>query len=63
MAMSRNKTGQTIGSITGIAKQGHDLIDIHTKTTVVSGQDVQKEKFVYIQRVYDRLPFFTYLGF
>jgi hypothetical protein len=63
MAMSRNKTGQTIGSITGIAKQGQDLIDIHTKTVVVAGQDVQKEKFVYIQRVYDRANFLTVLGF
>ena len=62
-AMSRNKTGITIGSITSIAKQGQDLIDIHTKTVVVAGQDVQQEKFIYVQRVYDRLPFATYLGF
>ncbi len=62
-AMSRNKTGQTIGSISGIAKEGHDLIDIHTKTEVVSSQDVQTEKYVYIQRVYERLNFTTYLGF
>lgn len=62
-AMSRNKTGLTIGSITSVAKQGHDLIDIHTKTEVVSSQDVQKEKFIYIQRVYERLNFATYLGF
>lgn len=62
-AMNRNKTNQTIGSITGIAKQGHDLIDIHTMTAVVAAQDVQKEKFVYIQRVYERLDFLTYLGF
>ena len=62
-AMSRNKTGLTIGSISGVAKQGHDLIDIHTKTEVVSNQDVQKEKFIYIQRVYERLNFATYLGF
>ena len=62
-AMSRNKTGQTIGSITGIAKDGQDLIDIHTKTVVASGQDVQQEKYVYIQRVYERLNFATYLGF
>lgn len=62
-AMSRNKTGETIGSISGIAKQGHDLIDIHTKTEVVSSQDVQTEKWVYIQRVYHRLNFTTHLGF
>lgn len=62
-AMSRNKTGVTIGSISGIAKQGQDLIDIHTKTVVVSGQDVQQEKFVYIQRVYDRAAFAAVLGF
>jgi len=62
-AMSRNKVNETIGSISGIAKQGHDLIDIHTKTEVVSSQDVQTEKFVYIQRVYERLNFATFLGF
>ena len=62
-AMNRNVTGQTIGSITGIEKQGHDLIDIHTKTEVIDAQDVQVEKFVYIQRPYDRLSFIDYLGF
>lgn len=62
-AMSRNRTGLTIGAITGIAKQGHDLIDIHTKTVVIAGQDVQKEKFVYIQRVYERAAFATIFGF
>ena len=62
-AMSRNKTGQTIGSISGIVKDGHDLIDIHTKTEVISAQDVQTEKFIYIQRVYERLNFANYLGF
>ena len=62
-AMSRNKANETIGSITGVLKDGHDLIDIHTKTEVISSQDVQTEKYVYIQRVYNRLNFATYLGF
>lgn len=62
-AMSRNKTGLSIGSITGIAKQGQDLIDIHTKTAVVSGEDVQKEKYVFIQRVYERAAFAAIFGF
>lgn len=62
-AMNRNAINQTIGDISGIAKQGHDLIDIRTMTNVIDGQDVQKEKFVYIQRVYNRLDFKTYLGF
>jgi len=62
-AMSRNRTGLTIGAISGIAKEGQDLIDIHTKTAVVAGQDVQQEKFVYIQRVYERAPFAAVLGF
>lgn len=62
-AMSRNQTNQTIGSITGVDKDGHDLIDIHTKTEVISAQNVQTEKFVYIQRVYERLDFANYLGF
>lgn len=62
-AMSRNKTGLTIGSITDVVKNGHDLIDIHTKTEVVSSQDVQTEKYVYVQRVYERLSFAAYLGF
>lgn len=62
-AMSRNKTGQTIGAISGIAKQGHDLIDVHTMTSVVAGENVQTEKYVYVQRVYERLDFLSYLGF
>ena len=62
-AMNRNKTNGTIGVITGVDKQGHDLIDIHTKTVVINAQDVQAEKFVYVQRVYDRLSFIDYLGF
>ena len=62
-AMSRNKTNQTIGLITGIVKDGHDLIDIHTKTKVLNSQDVQTEKYVYVQRVYERLNFANYLGF
>ena len=62
-AMSRNKTNQKIGAITGVNKQGHDLIDIHTKNAVIAGEDVQREKFIYVQRVYDRLSFIDYLGF
>ena len=62
-AMSRNKTGETIGSIVDIIKDGHDLIDIHTKTEVISSQDVQTEKWIYIQRVYERLNFAAVLGF
>ncbi len=62
-AMSRNKDGQTIGSISGIVKNGHDLIDIHTKTEVINSQDVQTEKWIYVQRVYERLNFANYLGF
>ena len=62
-AMSRNKVGETIGEISGIVKDGHDLIDIHTMTKVVGSQNVQVEKFVYIQRVYERLNFATFLGF
>jgi len=62
-AMNRNVTDQKIGSLAGIDKQGHDLIDIHTKTEVIDAQDVQAEKYVYIQRVYERLNFIDYLGF
>jgi len=62
-AMNRNKTNQKIGSILGVAKQGHDLIDIHTTTEVVNAIDIQKEKFIYIQRVYERRNFIDYLGF
>jgi hypothetical protein len=63
MHTAMHATGLTIGAITGIAKEGHDLIDIHTKTAVVAGQDVQQEKFVYIQRVYERAAFATIFGF
>lgn len=62
-AMSKNRTGITIGSISSIAKQGQDLIDIHTKTVVISNQEVQQEKFIYIQRVYERANFGAIFGF
>lgn len=62
-AMTRNKTNFAVGNIVGISKQGHDLIDVHTKTAAVAGQDVQQEKFVYIQRVYDRANFANVFGF
>lgn len=63
MAMSRNKTGMTIGSLTSIAKQGHDLIDIHVESTTSGGKPVKSPKYVYVQRVYDRVAFATCLGF
>jgi hypothetical protein len=62
-AMTRNRTAFTIGNIVGINKQGHDLIDVHTKTVAIAGQDVQQEKFVYIQRVYDRANYTAIFGF
>ena len=62
-AMNRNKTNLKIGSITGVDKQGHDLIDIHTTTKTEGAVDVQKEKYIYVQRVYERRNFIDYLGF
>ena len=62
-AMNRNVTNQTIGVITGVEKQGHDLIDIHTMVDAVNGVEVQKEKYIYVQRMYERLSFIDYLGF
>lgn len=63
MAMSRNKTGITIGAITGIAKQGHDVIDIHVIPDESSGAELKKPIYAYVQRVYDRDNFLNVLGF
>lgn len=49
---SPNVTGQTIGSITGVAKGGHDYLWVHYESGV-SGQSLIKQpKAVYVSKVY-----------
>jgi hypothetical protein len=60
---SENATGLTIGSIAGIAKKGHDYLDVIWQDEVVGGKDVKTAKYVYSHRVYDETAFATLLGF
>lgn len=49
---SPNVTGQTIGSITGVAKGGHDYLWVRYESAV-SGSDLMKRpKAVYVSKVY-----------
>ena len=52
LVASKNLTGQTIGSITGIEKKGHEYLWVRYESSV-SGSDVVKEpKYVYVNTVY-----------
>lgn len=63
VAMSKNLTGLTIGALTGVAVQGHDILDVHVKANVTSGAELREVLYAYVHRVYERLDFLTYLGF
>jgi len=52
-AASPNKTGLTVGSITGIAKGGWECLDVHTCEKYDSGRCVIYPDAVYIHRVYE----------
>lgn len=65
-ACSQNATGLTIGTISSIAKEGHDYLWIRYKDAVDSSfglYAVKEPQFVYIERVYDRADLATVLGF
>jgi len=62
-AASQNVTGLTIGSISSIAKKGHDYLDVIWKDAVDTGADVKQAKYVYAHRVYDETAFATLMGF
>lgn len=60
---SQNATGLTIGTITGIAKKGHDFLDVHWMDDVDSGKNIKAAKYVYTHRVYDEVAFGPLFGF
>jgi hypothetical protein len=62
-AASQNAVGLTIGDIAGIAKKGHDYLDVIWMDEVVGGADTKKAKYVYTHRVYDETSFQTLMGF
>jgi hypothetical protein len=66
-AASENITGLTIGDIAGIAKKGHDYLDVKWMDTVETHGsyelDAKKAKHVYTHRVYDETAFGTLMGF
>lgn len=49
---SPNVTGQTIGTITGIAKKGHDYLWVRYEDNVSGSDLVKRPKYVYVNTVY-----------
>jgi hypothetical protein len=49
---SKNVTGQTIGSITGIEKKGHEYLWVRYEDAVSSGTLLKQPKAVYVSKVY-----------
>lgn len=66
-AMAANVTGQTIGSIAGVAKRAWEVawIRYHDTITAADGVDnpTRVAKYVYIDRVYDEIAMADALGF
>lgn len=49
---SPNVTNQTIGDITGVAKNGHEYLWVRYEDAVASNELVKKPKYVYVNKVY-----------
>lgn len=49
---SKNLTGQTIGSISGIEKKGHEYLWVRYESSVSNSELVKKPKYVYVNTVY-----------
>jgi hypothetical protein len=49
---SKNITGQTIGSITGVEKKGHEYLWVRYESSVSGSDLVKKPKYVYVNTVY-----------
>jgi len=62
-ACQENLTGLSIGGISGISKQGHQLYWIQYKSAIANNAGTRIPKGVYIERVYDTIPLATALGF
>ena len=62
-AMAKNLTGQTIGSISSVAKKAWEVAWIRYEDTVTSSLPTRVAKFVYVDRVYDTVAMSAALGF
>lgn len=62
-ACESNLTDLEYGSITGVDKDGHDLLWIETKKDVASTKPIPNVLAVRVERVYDRANFAAVLGF
>jgi hypothetical protein len=56
-------TGFKLSDITGIAKKGHDYLDVRWADDVEAGADIKKAQYVFTHRVYDETAFATLMGF
>ena len=63
VAAEENLTGLVIGAISGIAKQGHDLLWVWWEDNVEGNAPGVKPRGVYVERLYRRTNFTTALGF
>lgn len=66
-AVSANLSGETIGSIAGVAKKGWEVLWIRYEDTEATADSVthpvRTPKFVYVDRVYSEVAMSTALGF
>jgi hypothetical protein len=62
-AFSENLQNQVIGAISGINKDGWDVAWIAYKDAVDGNKPVKQPEFIYVERVYDRIPMALALGF
>jgi hypothetical protein len=54
---SRNTTNQTIGSVTGIAKKGHEYLWVRYESASEGNVLIKKPKAVYVNQVYSEASF------
>lgn len=62
-AMAANVTGQTIGSIAGVAKRAWEVAWIRYHDTITDDNPTRVAKYVYVDRVYDEINMSAALGF
>lgn len=62
-ACSEEANGLTIGTVTGITKQGHDYLWVSFTDDVDGGRAIKRPQFVYVERVYKRASLSGILGF
>jgi hypothetical protein len=54
---SRNVTGEKIGDVTGISKQGHEYLWVRYEDAVSSSDLIKRPKYVYVNKVYPSSDF------